>query len=92
MTKRIFIKVFPFDNRIVIQTCNSTQINRIISWYATYKEEDPVYVSGYTNAVTVSYVAEYRGGSFNQVSKVYYSITAKEILYQYLKNRVDPSL
>lgn len=92
MTRRIFVKVFPFDNRIVIQTCNSIQINRIISWYATYKEEDPVYDSGYTNAVTVSYVAEYRGGSYNQVSKVYYSITAKEILYQYLKNRVDPNL
>ena len=97
-TMRDMIKVFPFDNPLVIQTCNSSNINymRNSDYYRTYEASDIIYEGGYTKAVTITYISEYRvrpdGSNSCQVSRVIYTKTAKEALYSYLKSGVNTSL
>ena len=97
-TMRDMIKVFPFDNKLVIQTCNSTNINymRNSSFYRTYEDNEIVYDGGFTKAVTITYISEYKvksdGSNSCQVSRVIYERTAKEALYSYLKSGVNASL
>ena len=98
-TMKEFVKVFPFDNKLVIQTCNSTNIYRMSSssYYRTYQASDIIYSGGYTKAVTITYISEYRvqpdGSNNYQVSRVIYdSYTAKDALLAYLKEGIDPNL
>ena len=98
-TMKEFVKVFPFDNKLVIQTCNSTNIYRMSSssYYRTYQASDIIYSGGYTKAVTITYISEYRvqpdGSNSYQVSRVIYdSYTAKDALLAYLKEGIDPNL
>lgn len=78
----------PFDNEICIQTCTRENISYMSSssYYASYKETEPLYVGGVTTAVSISYIAENEHySSYCQQSYVKYAITAKEILIVYLK-------
>lgn len=98
-TMKEFVKVFPFDNKLVIQTCNSNNIDYMASssYYRTYQSGDIVYSGGYTKAVTITYISEYRvkpDGSNNcQVSRIIYdNYTAKDALLAYLKEGINPNL
>ena len=94
MTRRKLIKVFPFDNLLSIQVCNSTNISNMedSSYYRTYKEGDPVYVSGLTHAVSISYITEYKYAHYYQQSYKNYDITARAALVAYLISGVNPNL
>lgn len=94
MTRRKLIKVFPFDNLLSIQECNSTNISNMeeSSYYRTYKEDDPVYVNGLTHAVSISYITEYKYASYYQQSYKNYDITARAALVAYLLSGVNPNL
>ena len=89
-TYRDLVKVMPFDNELCIQTCTQTNIINMMksSYYETYSEGDIVYDSkGYTTAVTISYIAEYRYAYQYQKSMVKYDgYTAKMALKDYLLN------
>ena len=94
MTRRKLIKVFPFDNLLSIQVCNSTNISNMeeSSYYRTYKEDNPVYVNGLTHAVSISYITEYKYASYYQQSYKNYDITARVALVAYLLSGVNPNL
>lgn len=94
MTRRKLIKVFPFDNLLSIQECNSTNISNMeeSSYYRTYKEGSPVYVNGLTHAVSISYITEYKYASYYQQSYKNYDITARAALVAYLLSGVNPNL
>lgn len=94
MTRRKLIKVFPFDNLLSIQECNSTNISNMeeSSYYRTYKEDDPVYVNGLTHAVSISYITEYKYAYYYQQRYKNYDITARAALVAYLLSGVNPNL
>lgn len=94
MTRRKLIKVFPFDNLLSIQVCNSTNISNMeeSSYYRTYKEDNPVYVNGLTHAVSISYITEYKYAYYYQQSYKNYDITARAALVAYLLSGVNPNL
>lgn len=94
MTRRKLIKVFPFDNLLSIQVCNSTNISNMeeSSYYCTYKEDNPVYVNGLTHAVSISYITEYKYAYYYQQSYKNYDITARAALVAYLLSGVNPNL
>lgn len=78
----------PFDNDLCIQSCNSYNISYMknSSAYEYYEEEDPVYVSGLTKAVTISYICENEiYGPRCQESYIKYAITAKTVFVEFLK-------
>ncbi|MCR4911007.1 MAG: 5'-nucleotidase C-terminal domain-containing protein [Bacilli bacterium] len=94
-TKRDLIKAFPFDNALTIQTCNSTNIENMknSSYYATAQTNDFAYDgNGLVKAVSIVYISEYRYASYYQQSYIKYNVTAKEALYTYLVNQIDPNL
>ena len=93
-TRRDLIKVFPFDNQLCIQTCTSRNISNMenSSYYTTYKPTEPVYSDGYTHAVSITYITEYKYAYNYQQSYIKYNPTAKDALLAYLLNNVDPSL
>ena len=62
------------------------------SYYRTYKEGDPVYVSGLTHAVSISYITEYKYAHYYQQSYKNYDITARAALVAYLISGVNPNL
>ena len=89
LTRRKFVKVFPFDNELCIQTCTSTHIKKAKNnnYYAYYEEDPIVYdSSGYTHAVSITYITESSYGNSYQKSFVKYDVTAKEALIAYLKS------
>ena len=89
MTRRKFVKVFPFDNELCIQTCTSTHISNAKknSYYAYYEEDSIVYDSnGYTYAVSITYITESSYAKAYQKSFVKYETTAKQALIAYLKS------
>lgn len=78
----------PFDNDLCIQTCSSYNISYMknSSAYEYYQEENPVYVSGFTKAVSISYICENETyGPRCQESFVKYAITAKTVFVEFLK-------
>ena len=93
-TRRDLIKVFPFDNFLTIQTCTERNIRemRNSSYYRTYEASDIIYVNGVTKAVSITYISEYRYAYNYQQSYIKYDVTAKEALYTYLKNKINPNL
>lgn len=93
-TRRDLIKVFPFDNLLSIQTCTRANINAInSSYHVTYSEGDPVYdSSGYTKAVSITYITESYSAYRYQVSYKNYEVTAKEALIEYLLSGVNDQL
>ena len=98
-TMRHFVKVFPFDNKLVIQTCTSTNISYMSrsNYYRTAQADDIVYTDGYTKAVSITYITEYRvdenGRNSCQVSRIIYdNYTAKDALYEYLTLNINSNL
>lgn len=94
MTRRKLIKVFPFDNWLAIQECNSYNISNMenSSYYRTYKEGEPQYVEGTTFAVSISFITEYKYAYYYQQSYKNYDITARAALVAYLLSGVNPDL
>ncbi len=95
-TLRKYIKVFPFENPLCIQTCNSNNIRnmRESSYYRTSEESEIVYDSNnLTKAVTISYIAEYKYASSYQRSYISYpDYTAGTALLAYLRSGVNNNL
>lgn len=85
-TRRDLIKVFPFDNLLSMQTCTSNNINRMSSssYYRTYDNGNIVYTGGYTKAISITYITEYRYAYYYQVDYKNYEYTAKDALLNYL--------
>lgn len=93
MTYREYVKVFPFDNLVSIQTCSSYNISNYnkSTYYVTYGE--PTFDSeGYAKVISINYITEGQSARYYQVSYKNYDITIKEILYQYLKQNINPNL
>lgn len=93
MYLRDFIKVFPFDNYLSIQTCSRQNINRYLSYnyYATYgtaifDEED------HAKVASINYITEKSNAYLYQIDYKNYDITVKDILYTYLKENINPNL
>ena len=93
MYLRDFVKVFPFDNYLSIQTCSRANINRYLSYdyYVTYgtavfDSED------HAKVASINYITEKSNAYLYQLDYKNYDITVKEILYAYLKERVNPNL
>ena len=88
LTRRAFIKIFPFDNELCVQTCTSTQIsNMMASTYYRYSQEsDIVYSGSYTKAITISFIADssYSNRRY-QTSYIKYDVTAKQAFEIYLR-------
>ena len=93
-TRRDLIKVFPFDNNLTIQTCSSTNINKMreSTYYRTYEENEIVYSGGYTKAVSITYISEYKYAYNYQQSYVKYNMTAKDALVAFLTSDYGISL
>ena len=85
-TYRDLIKVFPFDNTLVITRCNVSNVNRMFSHSSlrAYSSEDIVYTSGYTKGVIITYIRKYSGISTSELAEFQY--TAKDALVDYLTN------
>ncbi len=95
LTRLIFVKVFPFDNKLCIQTCTSANIANLRnnSYYSTKSESNIIYdKDGLTKAVTISFVAEYKYAYNFQKSYVTYNPTAKMALELFLKEKVRTDL
>lgn len=93
MYLRDFIKVFPFDNLLSIQTCSRQNINRYLSYdyYVTYG--DATFDSqDYAKVASINYITEKSNAYLYQIGYKNYDITVKEILYIYLKERINPNL
>lgn len=93
MYLRDFVKVFPFDNYLSIQTCNRQNINRYLSYdyYVTYgtavfDDQD------YAKVASINYITEKSNAYLYQIDYKNYDITVKEILYTYLKENINPNL
>lgn len=93
MYLRDFVKVFPFDNYLSIQTCSRQNINRYLSYdyYVTYgtavfDDQDLAKVA------SINYITEKSNASLYQLYYKNYDITVKEILYTYLKENINPYL
>ncbi len=93
-TRRDLVKVFPFDNLLSIQTCTSKHISAMEnnSYYETYKDPNIVYTNGYTKAISITYITEYKNASNYQSSYKNYDKTAKDALIEYLVSGVNPNL
>lgn len=93
MYLRDFVKVFPFDNYLSIQTCSRQNINRYLSYdyYVTYgtavfDDQDQAKVA------SINYITEKSNAYLYQLYYKNYDITVKEILYTYLKENINPNL
>ena len=93
-TRRDLVKVFPFDNQLSIQRCTEEHIAYMESnsYYRTYKEGEVVYTDGVTNAISITYITEYKYASTYQLSYQNYDVTAKDALVSYLTSGVNPNL
>ena len=95
-TNRNFIKVFPFDNWLSMQTCTSKNISYMTnsSYYTKYQPTEIVYDgNGHTHSISINFITEQRSyASRIQVNYVNYPITAREALLAYLLSGVDPNL
>lgn len=94
-TRRDLVKVFPFDNQLSLQTCTAQNIYNMerSSYYRTYKESEPVYDDhGFTKAISITYITEYKYAYNYQVSYINYNATAKDALLAYLLNNINPNL
>lgn len=85
-----FFSVFPFDNYLCIQSSTQTQVDymKTDEYYAWYGPNTPTYVNNHTNCVTINFIAENETyGYLTQDSFIKYeTITAKQVLYEYLKS------
>ena len=93
MYLRDFVKVFPFDNYLSIQTCSRQNINRYLSYdyYVTYgtavfDDQD------HAKVASINYITEKSNAYLYQLDYKNYDITIKEILYTYLKENINPNL
>ena len=93
-TRRKLFKVNPFENELCIQVCDQTQINRTINYdyYATYVENNIVYTSGYTKAVSISFISEASNAGRYQSGYVKYPYIARDALVEFLLANVDEEL
>ena len=93
MYLRDFVKVFPFDNYLSIQTCSRQNINRYLSYdyYATY---GTAVFDEYDHAkvASINFITEKSNAYLYQIDYKNYDITVKEILYTYLKDNINPNL
>ena len=85
-TYRDLIKVFPFDNKLIITKCNQNNVNRMFSHSSlrAYSDEEIVYEGGYTKSVIITYIRKYSGIKTSELAEFPY--TAKDALVSYLKN------
>ena len=95
LTYKMFTKVFPFENCISIQTCSKANINNYnnYDYYVTYGT--PIYESdGYCYVASINYITERASNNwkYQQSYKNYPNANVKDILYTYLKERVNPNL
>lgn len=86
LTVRDFIKAFPFDNLLSIQTCTSTHLQnmRNSSYYKTAELDNIVYSNGYTKAVSINYITESSYARSYQTSYVNYDVTSQAAVMEYL--------
>ena len=93
-TRRDLFKVNPFENELCVQICDRTQINRTISYdyYATYTDDEIVYSSGYTRAVSISYISEASNAGRYQSGYIKYPYIARDALVEFLLANVDDTL
>ena len=94
-TRRDLIKVFPFDNLLSIQTCTSSHISYMKSndYYRTYQPGEIVYdEDGYTKAISITYITEYKYAYYYQKEYKNYDMTAKDALVAYLTSGVNDNL
>ena len=93
-TKRILYRVFPFDNQLSMQRCTSTHLNnmRNSSYYRTYEIDPIIYDGSYTNAISITYITEYKYASRYQASYKNYNYTAKDALLSFLTSSYGASL
>ena len=96
MTLSQITAVCPFDNNIYIIKSNTEQIRFMESdpdHYAVYKDENMQFEGDYTYGVAISYIIENETyGSRLYTEAVPYEITAKNILIEYLRNKINTNL
>lgn len=93
MTLRLFVKMFPFDNKLCIQRCTKTNINNYLNYDYYHTVGTPVYLSdNCARVASINYITESAYASRYQVDYVAFDITVKEILYTYLIENIDPNL
>ena len=87
-TYRDLIKTTPFDNPLCLEKCNSRNVSRIrSSSNPSWQLCEPVYTGGYTNCVTISYIAGKTSNSSQYTSyKQYDDYTAKLALIRFLQS------
>ena len=62
------------------------------TYYRTYEENEIVYSGGYTKAVSITYISEYKYAYNYQQSYVKYNMTAKDALVAFLTSDYGISL
>ena len=90
---RDFVKAFPFDNYLSIQTCNRQNINRYLSYdyYVTYG--DAVFDDqDHAKVASINYITEKSNAYLYQIDYKNYDVTVKHILYTFLKENINPNL
>ena len=95
MTRRNFVKAFPFDNKLCIQKCTASNITnmRNAEYYVTKSESSVIYdKDGLTKAVTISFIAEYKYAYNYQKSYTAYNPTAKMAFELFLREKVRTDL
>lgn len=87
-TYRDLIKTTPFDNPLCLEKCNSRNVSRIkSSSNPSWQLCEPVYTDGYTNCVTISYIAGKTSNSSQYTSYIQYDgYTAKLALIRFLQS------
>lgn len=93
MYLRDFIKVFPFDNYLSIQTCSRENINHYLGYdyYVTYGNVT-FDEYGHAKVASINYITEKSNAYLYQIDYKNYDITVKDILYTFLKENINPNL
>ena len=93
MKYKDFVKVFPFDNFLCIQRCSQSNISNYLNCDYYHTVGTAVYENdGYARVASINYITESTYAYRYQRDYVKYNITVKTILYNYLKNNINPNL